>query len=141
MRDLAGIVPQHKSIPHHVFFNSGDSAANARIRGGKETDRGHQQYAGIEHLRAIGFDKGVLRHVKALLADIAADGVAQGAPAIERCLKTELFGALDAAIERDPCHDFRRDIVLALAAPLPDAVIGLVPYFRQVLQHRAFQCP
>src|SRR6266478_1555420 len=141
MRDLAGIVPQHKSIPHHVFLNSGDSAANARIRGGKETDRGHQQYTGIEQLRAIGFDKGVLRRVKALLADVAADGVAQAPPAIERCLESELFGALDAAVERDPCHQFRRDIMLARTAPLPDAVIRLIPYFRQVLQHRAFQCP
>ena len=31
--------------------------------------------------------------------------------------------------------------MLALAAPLPDAVIRLVPYLRQMLQHRAFQRP
>ena len=31
--------------------------------------------------------------------------------------------------------------MLAVAAPFPDAVIRLVPYFRQVLQHRAFERP
>ena len=31
--------------------------------------------------------------------------------------------------------------MLALAAALPDAVIGLVPYFGKMLQHRAFQRP
>ncbi len=31
--------------------------------------------------------------------------------------------------------------MLAFAAPLPDAVIGLVPDFRKVVEHGAFQVP
>ena len=69
------------------------------------------------------------------------DGIAQAPPPLERRLEAEFLGALDAAIERDPGHHLRRDIMRAVAAPLPDAVIRLVPYFGQMLQHRAFQVP
>ena len=69
------------------------------------------------------------------------DGIAQAAATLERRLEAESFGALDAAIERDPSHHFRENVVPALAAPLPDAVIGLVPDLGEMFQHRAFQSP
>ena len=69
------------------------------------------------------------------------DGIAQLAPPIERRLESEHFRALDGAIERDPCHDLRRHVMRAIAAPLPDAVVRLVPYFRQMFEHLAFEVP
>ena len=67
------------------------------------------------------------------------DGVAQPAPLIERRIKTELLGTFDAAIARDPRHHFRRNVVLSGTADFPDALIGLAPYFGQMLQDRAFE--
>ena len=37
------------------------------------------------------------------------------------------LGELRGAIERDPAHQLRRDVVLRLAARLPDALVGLAP--------------
>ena len=31
--------------------------------------------------------------------------------------------------------------MLAIAAPLPDAAVRLIPYFRQMLHHLAFEIP
>ena len=89
--DLAGIVPQHESVPHHVFFDRRDGAANARVRGRQEAHRRQQQDAGIEQLRAIGFDERIQPGIKALFADIAMDGIAQPPPAIERRVEAESF--------------------------------------------------
>ena len=134
-------MPQHKSIPHHVFFESSQGAANARVGGRQEPHRGQQQDTGIEQLRAVGLDERVLPGIKTLLADIAADLVAQASPAIEWPVVAEFFGALNGAIECDPGHHFRRDIMPGLPTSLPDAVIRLIPYLLEMLDHRACERP
>ena len=62
-------------------------------------------------------------------------------PLIERRLEAEGFRALDAAVERDPCHHLRRYVMLAVTAALPDATVRLVPDLGQMIQHDAFQIP
>ena len=57
-RHLTRIVPQHQAVAHHVPLDRRDRAANARIRRRQEADCRQQQQAGIEQLRAIGFDEG-----------------------------------------------------------------------------------
>ena len=57
----------------------------------------------------------VARHVSALLG-VAAD-----------------LGELRGAVERDPAHELRRDVVLRRAARLPDALVGLAPDLRRAL--------
>ncbi len=84
------------------FFDGRDAAAHARVRHRQEAHRRQQQDAGIEQLRTVGLDERILLTIKAVFADIAADGVAQGPPAIERRLEFKSFGAFDSAIERDP---------------------------------------
>src|SRR6266481_7987285 len=128
LRNLAGIVPQHKSVAHHIFLDRLDRTANAGVGRRQEAYRGQQQDAGVEQLRSVGFDKRVLLAIKTLVANFATDGIAQCPPSVERRIKSELFSALDAAIERHPGHHLRRDVMPALAAPLPDAVVRLVPY-------------
>jgi len=139
--NLARVVPQHKAIAHHVPFDRGKRAFDPRVGRGKETHRRQEQDAGIQQLRAIGFDECVLLRIKTLVADVPADGIAQQLPSIERPLQTESLGALDRTVESHPRHHLGRDVVLALAAPLPDAMVRLVPYLGEVLQHRAFQSP
>src|SRR4029078_5961671 len=74
-------------------------------------------------------------------ADVVMNGVAQRTPPLKWRLEAERLGALDAAVEGDPGHYRRRNIVPACAAALPDAMIGLVPYFGKMLEYRAFYCP
>ena len=42
-------------------------------------------------------------------------------------------GELGRAVERHPAHQLRRDIVLRLAARLPDPLVGLTPHARRAL--------
>ena len=65
IRDLAGIVPQHKPVAHHVFFDRRDGAAHARVRRRQEAHRRQQQDAGVEQLRAVGLDERILLVIKA----------------------------------------------------------------------------
>ena len=57
----------------------------------------------------------VARHVAGLLG-VAAD-----------------LGELRGPVERDPAHQLRRDVVLRLAARLPDPLVGLAPDLRRAL--------
>src|SRR5580692_8499470 len=100
-----------------------ERTANPRVRSRQESDRWKQQYTRIQQRRAITFDEGILGRIKALLADVAMDGVAQGAPVIERRVETEPLGALDRAVDRDPCHHLGKNVVLGLVAPLPDTMV------------------
>ena len=43
------------------------------------------------------------------------------------------LGQLGGAVQRDPAHELRRDVVLGLAARLPDALVGLLPDLRRAL--------
>jgi len=54
-------VPQHEAVAHQVSLDRRKRADDARFGGRQEADRGQQQHAGIEHVRAVGFDKAVLR--------------------------------------------------------------------------------
>ena len=65
----------------------------------------------------------VLLAIEAFVADVAVDRIPQLSPLVERSLEAECFRALDAAIESNPGHNFRGDVMLAVAAPLPDTVI------------------
>ena len=96
-------------------------AEHARIRGRQEAHRRQQQDAGIEHLRAIGFDEAFSSRSKPFSQTSRWMVSRNAPPLIERRLEAERLGALDAAVERDPCHHLRRYVMLAVAAALPDA--------------------
>ena len=95
----------------------------------------------VPRMRGSDVDKGVRSAVETLLADVAVDRLAQRSPLLERRLEAEGFRALDAAVERDPGHHLGKHIVPAVAAPLPDPVIRLVPDLGKVLEHHAFEVP
>ena len=101
VRNCARIVPEYEAVRHQMFLDSRQRPGNTRIGRWEEANRRNQKRAGVEHLRTVGFDEGVLVAIKALLADVAMDGIAQFAPVLDRRLEPETFGTLDAAIE---CH-------------------------------------
>src|SRR5699024_7163323 len=104
-------------------LHCGNRSYDARVRRRQKANRWQQQNAGIEDSRAIRFDEGILLFIESLLANITMDRGAKALPLLQRRLETELFGAFDRAIERHPCHDFRRDIMLSVAADFPNAAV------------------
>src|SRR3954451_21852220 len=112
-------------------------ASDARVGSREEPHRRQQQDAGIEHFGSVGFDERILAGIEPLVADIPANGIAEQLPSIDRPLQTESLGALDGAVKRDPSHDLGGNVMLTLAAALPDAMIRVVPDLRKMLQHLA----
>src|SRR5579875_2839648 len=66
---------------------------------------------------------------------------AQADPALEVAGFAEILDAADGAIDGDPGHDFGMDEVAAVAANLPDAVVGLRPDLSDVIDERGLQRP
>ena len=76
--------------------------------------------------------------VKAALADLLVDALAQGAQVRQEALSvrttfTELFDEAHHTIDRHPGHDLGVSEVAATAAHLPDALVGVLPDLAQVL--------
>ena len=60
-----------------------------------------------------------------------ADLVGGRAPLLLRGRVAADLGELRGPVERDPAHQLRRDVVLRLAARLPDPLVGLAPDLRR----------
>src|SRR5439155_12188111 len=97
--NFARIMPQHKTVAHHIGLDGGDRAANPRVGWRQKPYRRQQQDAGVEQLRAIRIEERIKPGVKALFADVAMDRVAQFPPLLDGRLETEPLHALDPAVE------------------------------------------
>ena len=60
--------------------------------------------------------------------DVVADLVGGRPPGVAKVVVTAELGKPRRSVERHPAHQLRRDVVLRLAASLPDALIGLRPH-------------
>ena len=72
---------------------------------------------------------------------IGVDALARLAPLLDRAGQLEHFRASDGAIEGEPGHDLRMGEMLAAAAHLPQAFVGLVPDLRKMHQEFALHRP
>ena len=87
----------------------------------------HQQHGGVEHVGVVVLDERAALGVPAALHDLAVDRVAGAAPAWAVGGESALVGDPEGAFDRDPAHQPGVGEVLAAAAGLPDALVGLVP--------------
>src|SRR6201987_1439724 len=90
---------------------------------------------------AVVLHKGVALVVKALLAHLTVNAIANRAPPFERSLQSKLFDRGHRTVESHPGHDLGVREVLTFAPYLPDAVIGLLPDALQMSNEPAFQRP
>src|SRR4029077_14822080 len=74
-------------------------------------------------------------------ADFIVDLGAYLAPTLRRALEAIEFDALDGSVERDPGHHLRMGEMAALAAHLPDAVIGITPDRLEMIEQRPLKFP
>ena len=78
--------------------------------------------------------------VDAVGEHVGVDLVGDQAPLVGEALVAAPGGEPGGAVERDPAHDLAADVVVGLAAHLPDALVGPPPDLgraaRLVLDHR-----
>ena len=118
-----------------------DGARDARIVGGEEPDERDHQRAGVEAGRAVVLREGVALGVEAPLEHLAVDVVASRAPAVDRTRRARTPRRAHRAVERHPRHHLRVHEVAAIAAHLPDALVGLAPARLEELEDGALQRP
>src|SRR5690242_291034 len=74
-------------------------------------------------------------------ANVVVDALAGLAPALHRAFLAEHLDALDRAVNRDPGHDLRVGELATAAAYLPQSLVGLAPYFFEMLRQRPLHVP
>src|SRR5581483_11808016 len=95
-----------------------------------------------ELLGAIRLDERAELVVVALVADLGVDLVAHPPPPVDGAVDPlAVLDRPDGAVEGDPGHDLRVDEVSALAADLPDPLVGHAPRLLEVLEERELDPP
>ena len=77
----------------------------------------------------------------AVLEDVGLDLIGSGAPGLPELVVAPDPGELGRAVEGNPAHQLRRDVVLGLAPCLPDSLVGLLPDLRGALRLRLHDRP
>ena len=100
---------------------------HALVVGGQEADQRDQQQRGVERVGLVVLAEDAAL-ADAALEDLGLHRVRLRSPARRRARsRPRLAGEPGGAVERDPAHQLRGDVVLGLAARLPDPLVGLVP--------------
>src|SRR2546421_2846074 len=73
--------------------------------------------------------------------NIGSNLVADATPAGEISLQVQLLGRSNAAVKRDPAHDFGIDEMTWVTAHLPDAAVRFVPVGTHMLDQCAHHLP
>src|SRR5579883_1328970 len=136
-----GLISSDQPVAHEVALDSCDRPDHARIGGRQEADERDSKKTGIGRLRAIRMHERVLLRIESAATYFGMDLVPQSAPARDRPLMPELLDRTNGAVECDPDHHFRMREMLGWAADFPNAVIGLVPDFFEMLNDGAFEPP
>ena len=100
-------------------------AARGSSRGKNPKMRG-QQRRGVERVGAVVLAQHAAL-ADAVLEDVGADLLGGRCPRRSRSRSPRDRRQLGGAVERHPAHQLRGDVVLRLAARLPDALVGLAP--------------
>ena len=129
-----GRVAVDEAVAGQPALDRGDRRQHARIVGRQEAHVRDQQHARVERVGAVRLRERADALVVPARQQVGADVLAQRAPARQslyecrRRVLPEPLDVLDAAIHRHPRHQLGVDEVqVALAADLPDALVGLLP--------------
>src|SRR5687767_2308576 len=88
------VVPRHEPLMCQLSLDGFHGSAYPWIRGREEADERQHQEARVEQTGAIRLDKGALTRVEPLRTDFSMNGVADGAPVVERPVESELLDGL-----------------------------------------------
>jgi hypothetical protein len=114
----------HQAVGHQLAVHRVQGGPPHRVAGGDEADQRQHQQRGVQHLGLVVLGERPAFPVPTVVHDLGVDPVALGDPAAE---VGGAAGEADHAVKRHPALKAAVGEVLAAAAGLPDALIGLVP--------------
>jgi len=124
-----------------VTLNGLDRAAHPRVGWRQKPDKGNEQNAGVEFLRAVALNESADVGVERLSAHLVVDLLAYGSPSICGTLKTKLFNALYRAVKSHPGHDLGIRELLCAAAHFPNTLVRLGPNRLEMLEEFLLKHP
>ena len=128
---LAGDVPEHEAVLGEVVRDRQHALAEHLVVARQEAEEGRQQGRGVEGVGVVVLAEDAV--ADAVFEDVLADLLRGGAPlGLEVGVAADLR-ELRGPVHRDPAHQLGGDVVLGLAARLPDPLVRLLPDLRRAL--------
>src|SRR5581483_2338235 len=131
----------HQSILRERLADALYGRAHPRIGGWQEADARDRQRAGVQRLAPERLGEGAQPPVLAPLQDRGPDLLTDPLPARQGRGELMGLGEPNPAIQRRPAHEPRVEELLLAPADLPDAVVGLLPTLRGLLDEVTEQRP
>ena len=123
---LVGAVAQHEAVLGQLVGDRDDARQQPLVVAGKEPEDRGEERRGVERVGVVVLAEDAAV-ADAACEDVLADRVGRLLPGrLELGIPADLR-ELRSPVERDPAHQLRGDVVLRLAARLPDPLVGLLP--------------
>ena len=126
---LVGAVAEHEAVLGQLLGDRVHGRVQALVVAGEEAEDRGQEHRGIERVGLVVLAQDP-PFGDAVLEDVRADLVGRRTPRGRLLGVASDLGELRCAVERDPAHQLRRDVVLRRAPGLPDALVRLPPHLR-----------
>ena len=123
---LVDAVAQDQPVVVQLVSDRENCGAHALIVGRQEADQRDQQGRGIERNRVVVLDEHATL-IDTPCEDLGAHLLGSALPALREIRLAAELCQTRTAVERDPAHQLRGDVVLRSAACLPDPLVGLAP--------------
>ena len=136
---LAGPVAQDVSVLGEVVRDCQHALAEHLVITRQEAEQGGQQGRSVEGVGVVVLPQDPVPY--ALVEDVLADLLGRGTPFAWSFESPRISASCRGPVHRDPAHELRGDVVLRLAARLPDSLVGLLPDLRRALGLRLHHRP
>src|SRR5689334_18133327 len=122
---LLDLVAEDEPVLGQLGGDRLDRGAHARVIGRQEAQQRDQQGGGVEGVGLVVLAKDAPAH--AALEDLLPHAGRRALPLLGQLVDPETAREASAAVDRDPDHQLRGDVVLGFAARLPDSLVGVWP--------------
>ena len=128
---LVGPVPQDEAVLGEVVRDRQHRRVQGRVVVGKEAEDRREQRRRVERIGLVVLAKHAV--AGAVLEDVGPDLLGGRAPLLLQAGIASDLRQLGRAVERDPAHELRGDVLLRLPARLPDPLVRVAPDLRRAL--------
>ena len=122
---LFDLVAEDEAVLGQFGGDRVDGGANAGVVGRQEAEQRDQQQRGVERVGVEVLAEDPV--ADPALEDLGVEFVGLALPLVGDLIEPDGAGQAHAAVDRDPDHQLRGDVVLGLSARLPDPLVGMRP--------------
>ena len=137
---LVRLVAEHEAVLGQLLGDRLHGRPQPLVVPGQEPEDRREEHRGVERVGVVVLPENAAA-VDALGEDVLLDLVRDRGPFLLQVAVAADLGELGGAVEGDPAHQLRRDVLLRLPARLPDALVGLLPHADRAFRLRLDEWP